>query len=361
MCGGTCGYTGRNAPLPGAPTRHRKQSMNAAATIRAFRIHDDEQGYRAGLEDLPEDALSPGEVLVQVAWSSVNYKDALAGTGKGRILRRFPLNGGIDAAGHVVASTDPAFREGDAVLCTGCGLSETRDGGYAERVRLPAEWAIPLPAGLALREAMAIGTAGFTAALALHRMQQNEQRPEMGPIVVTGASGGVGSLAIDIFTRAGYEVHAITGSVDKFDYLTGLGATQCISREGLYWGQRPLESARWAGAVDSVGSEMLAGLTRVIRPYGNIASCGLVAGHDLATTVMPFIIRGVSLLGIASAGTARATRDRLWQHLADDWKPQHLERIATREVSLEELPQIFAELIAGTAPPRTLVRVGSGA
>ncbi|MGB8633788.1 MAG: YhdH/YhfP family quinone oxidoreductase [Rhodanobacteraceae bacterium] len=329
--------------------------------FRAFRIHNDDEGYRAGLEEMPVSGLSEGEVLVKCQYSSINFKDALAGTGEGKILRRFPLNGGIDAAGYVAQSSDPGFKEGDPVLCTGCGLSETRDGGFAEMIRLPSKWAIPLPDGLSVRESMAIGTAGFTAALSLYRMLQNDQKPDMGPIVVTGASGGVGSLAVDIFTRAGFEVHAITGSVDKFDFLTGLGATQCISRHGLHWGQRPLETARWAGAVDSVGSEMLAGLTRVIKPYGNIASCGLVAGHDLATTVMPFIIRGISLLGIASAGTARPIRDAIWQHLADDWKPQHLERIASHEVGLEELPETFAKLLAGNAPPRTVVRISGPA
>ncbi len=331
--------------------------MNDKPAFRAFRIHDDDDGHRAGIEEMAVADLSPGEILLRPAWSSVNFKDALAGTGKGKILRRFPLNGGIDVAGHVLASEDAAFKEGDAVLCTGSGLSETRDGGYAERIRLPSAWAIKLPQGLELRDAMAIGTAGFTAAFALYRMQQNDQCPDMGPIVVTGASGGVGSLAIDIFSRAGYEVHAITGSVDKFDYLTELGASQCISRHELYWGQRPLESARWAGAVDNVGSEMLAGLTRVIKPYGNIASCGLVAGTDLATTVMPFIIRGVSLLGIASAGTARAIREAIWQHLADDWRPRHLARIADHEVPLDGLPAVFEAMLAGTAPSRTVVRI----
>lgn len=331
--------------------------MSTSDHIHAFRIHNDEHGYRAGFEDMPAEQLSDGEILLQCRYSSINYKDALAGTGKGQILRKFPLNGGIDVAGYVLESSDPAFREGDPVLCTGCGLSETRDGGFAEQVRLPARWAIPLPDGLSLRESMALGTAGFTAALSLYRMQQNGQQPDMGPIVVTGASGGVGSLAIDIFTTAGFDVHAITGSVDQFDYLTELGASQCISRHKLHWGQRPLETARWAGAVDNVGSDMLAGLTRVIQPYGNIASCGLVAGHDLATTVMPFIIRGVSLLGIASAGTARTVREAIWQHLADDWKPRHLDRIASNEVALPDIPHVFEQMMQGKAPSRTVVKV----
>lgn len=332
--------------------------MSLPDAFRAFRIHSSgRDDYRAGIETMKPDALSPGEVLIKTAFSSVNYKDALAGTGKGRILRRFPLNGGIDVAGHVVASSDPAFKEGDAVLCTGSGLSETRDGGYAEYARLDAQWTIPLPVGLSLEESMVLGTAGFTAALALYRMEQNGQLPGMGPVVVTGASGGVGMLALDILSRAGYEAHAITGKFEHLDFLTGIGARQVISRRDLYWGQNPLEKASWAGAIDSVGDEMLAGLTRVIQPYGNIASCGLAGGPALATTVMPFIIRGVSLLGIASAGTARPIRDAVWQKLAGDWKPAHLDRIRTREVDLDGLAGVFKGMLAGDSFGRTLVRV----
>lgn len=330
--------------------------MPIPTSFRAFRIHNEGNVHRAGLEDIGIDALSAGEVVVKAAYSSVNYKDALAGTGKGKILRQFPMVGGIDVAGHVIASTDPAFREGDAVLCTGSGLSETRDGGYSDYVRLPAQWTIALPQGLSLRESMILGTAGFTAALALLRMQENGQQPDMGPIVVTGATGGVGMLAIDILTRAGYEAHAITGKFDQLDFLTQLGARQVISRHDLHWGQRPLENAIWAGAIDNVGDEMLNGLTRVIAPYGNIASCGLAGGIALATTVMPFIIRGVSLLGIASSGTARPHRDAVWAHLADAWKPVHLDAICTREIGLPELPDVFERMLQGGSFGRTLVR-----
>lgn len=333
-------------PLPEAP-------------FRAFRIHSRETPYRSGLEHLTLDQLSPGEVVVQVAWSSINYKDALAGTGQGRILREPTLVGGIDLAGHVVASDDPRWREGDAVLVTGCGLSETRDGGYAEYARVAGDDIVPLPSGLSLREAMVLGTAGFTAGLALKRLVDNGQSPDMGPIVVTGATGGVGTLAIDILTRAGFEVHAITGKPAEFEFLRSLGATQCISRHGLHWGQRPLESATWAGAIDNVGGDMLAGLTRVIQPYGSIAVCGLTGGPELATTVMPFIIRGVSLLGIASAGTPYAIRRAVWERLAADWKPRHLDRIATGEVGLDGLATVFATMIDGNARGRTVVRIGA--
>jgi acrylyl-CoA reductase (NADPH) len=332
--------------------------MSPEQTFSAFRIHNDASGYRAGIETMSTDALSPGEVLVKVAYSSVNYKDALAGTGKGKILRQFPLNGGIDVAGYVAASTDPAFKEGDQVLCTGCGLSETRDGGYADYARLESKWTIPLPAGLTLRESMALGTAGFTAALSLFQMVRNGQTPEMGPIVVTGATGGVGSIAIDVLTRAGFEAHAITGKVEQFDWLIDLGAKQCIARTGLHWGQRPLETARWAGAIDNVGGDMLAGLTRVIHPYGSIASCGLAASADLATTVMPFIIRGLSLLGVASAGTARSVREQVWEHLAGDWKPAHLAKIAAREVALADVSTVFEAMLDGQSLGRTVVKTG---
>jgi acrylyl-CoA reductase (NADPH) len=332
--------------------------MSVPSSFRAFRIHaDDGKNHRAGIEQIGLDALAPGEVVVKTAWSSVNYKDALAGTGRGKILRRFPLVGGIDVAGYVAQSTDPAFKEGDAVLCTGSGLSETRDGGYSEFVRLESKWTIPLPAGLTLRESMILGTAGFTAGLALLRMEQNGQTPDMGPVVVTGATGGVGMLALDILTRAGYEAHAITGKIDQLDMLTGIGAKQVVSRKDLHWGQRPLEEAKWAGVIDSVGGEMLDGLTRVVQPYGNIASCGLAGGHELHSTVMPFIIRGVSLLGIASSGTARGLREQVWEKLSGDWRPAHLDRICTREVDLDGLAQVFETMLAGQSFGRTVVKL----
>ncbi|MGC1550179.1 MAG: oxidoreductase [Rhodanobacter sp.] len=326
-------------------------------SFRSFRIHQDNAGYRAGIETMTADALTPGEVLIKTAYSSVNFKDALAGTGKGKILRQFPLNGGIDVAGHVVASTDPAFKEGDAVLCTGSGLSETRDGGYSEYARLDARWTIPLPQSLSLRESMILGTAGFTAALALLQMQDNRQTPALGPIAVSGATGGVGMLAIDIFTRAGYDVHAISGKADHFDFLRSLGATDCIDRHQLAFSGKPMDSARFGGALDNVAGTMLTGLLPLIAPYGNVAICGNAGGFAFDSTVMPFIIRGVSLLGVASAGTTRDIRERIWQHLASDWKPQHIERIATREITLDDLPDVFARMLAGESFGRTVVRV----
>ena len=328
--------------------------MTIPATFKAFRIHDDAAGYHSGIERVSLDDLAPGEIVVKAVHSSTNFKDALAGTGKGRILRRFPLVGGIDVAGHVVSSTDAKFREGDAVLVTGCGLSETRDGGYSEYVRIESQWAIALPQGLSLRESMILGTAGFTAALALLRMDENRQAPELGPLAVTGATGGVGSLAVDIFSRAGYTVHAISGKPENADYLKAIGASEVLGRDALA-SNRPLESTRFGGGLDNVGGGMLASLLAQTAPYGNVASAGLAATHELPATVMPFIIRGVSLLGVASAGTARDIRDEVWRRLASDWKPRHLDRICTREATLEQLPDVFATMLAGGSVGRTLV------
>jgi putative YhdH/YhfP family quinone oxidoreductase len=330
--------------------------MNVPARFRSFRIHDDDAGYRSGIERIALDDLNAGEVVIKTAYSSVNFKDALAGTGKGKILRRFPLVGGIDVAGHVVASSDPAFKEGDAVLVTGSGLSETRDGGYAEYARLESKWAVGLPDGLSLRESMILGTAGFTAALALLRMGENRQTPDLGPLAVTGATGGVGSLAVAIFRKAGYDVHAISGKPEHADYLKSLGASEVLGREALS-STRPMDTARFGGGLDNVGGTMLAALLAQTAPYGNVATAGLAASHELHATVMPFIIRGVSLLGVASAGTARNIRDEVWRRLAGDWKPSTLDAICTRETGLEGLPEAFATMLAGGALGRTLVRL----
>lgn len=328
--------------------------MSIPATFPAFRIHNDEGGYRAGIEPVALDQLSPGEVVIRATHSSVNYKDALAGTGKGKILRRFPLVGGIDVAGHVAASTDPRFREGDAVLVTGRGLGETRDGGYAQYVRVDADMAVALPDGLDLRDSMILGTAGFTAALALVRMVRNGQVPEMGPLAVTGASGGVGSLAVDIYSAAGFEVHAVSGKAGQAGYLRELGASQVLGRDALQT-TRPLDKARFGGGIDNVGGPMLASLLAQTCPYGNIGSAGLAADHRLDATVMPLILRGVSLLGVASTEPPTELRDEVWQRLSGDWKPRHLDRICTREATLEGLRDVFDTMLAGGSLGRTLV------
>jgi acrylyl-CoA reductase (NADPH) len=328
--------------------------MSVPSSFRAFRIHDDANGYRSGIETVSLEDLKPGAVVIKTAYSSVNFKDALAGTGQGKILRRFPLIGGIDVAGHVLQSTDPGFKEGDAVLVTGSGLSETRDGGYSEIARLDSRWVIPLPAGLSLREAMILGTAGFTAGLALLRMVENRQIPDLGPLAVTGATGGVGSLAVAIFSKAGFKVHAISGKPEHAGYLKSLGAEDVLSRDALAT-TRPMETARFGGGLDNVGGPMLTSLLAQTAPYGNVASAGLAASASLNATVMPFIIRGVSLLGIASAGTARDIRDQVWRRLATDWKPDTLNAICTREVRMEALSEVFTTMLAGGSQGRTVV------
>lgn len=330
--------------------------MTLPATFNAFRIHQDDNGHRSGLEAIGLDQLNPGEVVIRAQWSSVNYKDALAGTGKGRILRRFPLVGGIDVAGIVVASTDPVWREGDAVLATGCGLSETRDGGYSQYVRLESSAVIGLPAGLSAREAMIIGTAGFTAALALLRMCDNRQTPAHGPLAVTGATGGVGALAVDIFSQAGFEVHAISGKADQAGFLRDLGAAEVLPREVLAT-TRPMESARFGGGLDNAGGPMLASLLAQTVPYGSVVSAGLAASPALDMTVMPFIIRGVSLLGVSSSSAPRDLREQVWHRLGNEWKPRHLAAICTREVTLDGLPEVFDTMLAGHSLGRTVVRI----
>lgn len=324
-------------------------------TFKAFRIHNDAEGYRSGIESIGIDDITEGDVTIRAEWSGINYKDALAATGKGQILKKFPLVGGIDVAGEVISSSCDRFSPGDKVLVNGCNQSETRDGGYSQYLRLDSNSVIPLPAGLTTREAMGIGTAGFTAAISLYRMEALGQTPQAGPIVVTGATGGVGSFAIDILTRAGYEVHAITGKLEQFDYLEELGARQCISRHDLHWGQKPLESVRWAGCIDSVGGDMLAGISRVIDLWGNIAVCGMAGGIGLHATNLPLILRGVSLIGISSNNTPYDIRKTLWDRLANEWRPQHLDAIVRTEVDLDTLGDAFDTLIAGNALGRIVV------
>ncbi|MDZ4729025.1 MAG: oxidoreductase [Xanthomonadales bacterium] len=325
--------------------------------FKAFRIHDDEQGYRAMVETISVADQNAGDVVIKAAWSGINFKDALAATGKGKILRTFPMSGGIDVAGTVVESSSDRFKPGDPILVTGSGLSETRDGGFAEYLRLDSNWIIPLPTGLSAREAMTIGTAGFTAALSLHRMELAGQSPDQGPVLVTGATGGVGSIAIDILASAGYEVHAVSGKPEQYDYLKGLGASECISREEVMGSGKPLDSARWAGCIDSVGGDMLASICTQVKPWGNIAACGLAGGIKLNTTVMPFIIRGVSLIGIDSPTCPYAIREIIWNKLAGDWKPRHLDAIATKEVGLDGIAGVLDGMLAGGSVGRTLVKL----
>jgi acrylyl-CoA reductase (NADPH) len=326
-------------------------------TFKAFRIHNDGEGYRSGIENISIDDVSDGDVTIRCEWSGINYKDALAATGKGQILKSFPLIGGIDVAGEVITSESERFSPGDKVLVTGCNQSETRDGGYSQYLKLDSNNVVPLPAGLSTREAMGIGTAGFTAAISLHRMEALGQTPQAGPIVITGATGGVGSFAIDILTRAGYEVHAITGKLEQFDYLEELGARQCISRHDLHWGQKPLEKVRWAGCIDNVGGDTLAGISRVIDLWGNIAVCGMAGGIGLHATNLPMILRGVSLIGISSNNAPYDIRKTLWDRLANEWRPKHLDSIVRTEVNLDTLADAFDTLMSGNSLGRIVVNL----
>jgi len=323
----------------------------------AFRIHSEGGKIAARFEELGLNELSPGEVVIRVTHSGINYKDALAATGAGKILRRYPLVGGIDLAGTVESSADPRYQPGTAVLVTGCGLSETHDGGYAQFARVPGDWVIPMPPGLDAFTAMALGTAGFTAALAIHRMEQNGQEPAGGPIAVTGASGGVGSIAIDMLSARGYRVVAVSGKAEAVPYLRELGASEVLLRKDLDIGSRPLENARFGGAIDNLGGDTLTWLTRTVDFWGNIASIGLASSASLNTTVMPFILRGVALLGINSSATRREWRLTVWQRIASDLRPRHLERIVTRTIAFEQLPAAFPDYIAGHTTGRTVVRI----
>ena len=323
--------------------------------FRAYRIDRQANTVSGKLVELELNDLCAGDVVIRAQYSSVNYKDALAATGKGKILRRFPLVGGVDVAGHVIESVDDRFKEDDAVLVTGCGLGESHDGGFSEIVRVPADWIVPLPAGLGLFEAMALGTAGFTAALAIDRLEQNGLQPGQGPVLVTGASGGVGSIAIDLLSGRGYDVAALSRKPETTAYLQSLGAAEVLDTKAISTGDKPLETARWAAAIDSVGGDILGWLTRTVQPWGSIASIGLAGGTELHTTVMPFILRGVSILGITSANCPMQWRRKVWNRLATDLKPRHLDKVVAGTVTLDELPGVFEKVLSGQHRGRYVV------
>jgi NADPH2:quinone reductase len=325
--------------------------------FRAFRIHEIDGRIEVRFDLLTLDHLGPGDVVVRVEYSGINYKDALAATGAGRILRKYPLVGGIDLAGVVVGSSDPRYTAGQHVLVTGCGLSETHDGGYAEYARLHGDWVIPLPPGMTTMDVMKLGTAGFTAALAIHRMEHNGQASAAGPIVVTGATGGVGSLAINMLAGRGYEVVAVSGKPEADDYLRELGAARILRRQDIDLGSRPMERIQWAGAIDNVGGELLTWLTRTVDQWGNIASIGLAGSAELHTTVLPFILRGVNLLGINSVLTPRETRLAVWKRIAGDLRPSKLDRICTKVVDFDALPAQFDDYLKGRVTGRTVVKI----
>jgi acrylyl-CoA reductase (NADPH) len=324
----------------------------------AYRIYQEQDASRGRFAELGLDDLDAGEVVIRVVCSSVNYKDALAATGAGKIIRRFPCVGGVDAAGVVESSQDSRFGPGDSVIVTGYGMGVDHDGGFAEYARVPAGWVVPLPDGLTLFEAMALGTAGFTAALAIHRLEQNELTPDKGRVVVTGATGGVGSLAIQMLAQLGYQVTAVTGKDSEHDYLKMLGASEILPRSAIDLASpRPLESGLWAGALDAVGGAMLGWLARTMQQNGVIASFGNAGGAELYTTVYPFILRGVRLIGIDSAATAMPLRRQIWQRLAGELRPARLDFV-THTIAFRQLPQACEAMLHGMARGRVVVKIG---
>jgi acrylyl-CoA reductase (NADPH) len=323
--------------------------------FRVLRIRDKAGTSSAAIEMSRLEELDPGELVLRVAYSCVNYKDALAATGAGKVVRRFPCIGGIDLAGTVLESADPRFRRGDAVIATSFDLGVSHDGGYTEVARVPAAWAVPMPKGMTLFESMALGTAGYTAGLAVERMEHNGLSPERGPVVVTGATGGVGSIAIDILAGLGYEVVALTGKQAEEDYLKDLGAARVMFRQELDLANiRPLGKATWAGAVDNLGGDVLAWVASTMQQGGTIACIGLAASPALTTTVAPFIFRGASLLGIDSGYTVNPVRTRVWERLAGEFKPRHLAGM-TRTIGLSELPGVFQDFLDARVRGRIVV------
>ncbi|MCX7897220.1 MAG: oxidoreductase [Rhodocyclaceae bacterium] len=326
--------------------------------FQAYLIREEAGKVLADFAEMEEAQLDAGEVKIRVIWSDINYKDALAATGAGKIIRRFPCIAGIDLAGIVVESASPKFRPGDAVLATGYDIGVAHHGGYAELARLPAAWVLPIPEGLDLRSAMALGTAGFTAGLALARMEYEGLTPDKGPVLVTGATGGVGSVAIEILAKSGYEVHALTGKADAADYLKGLGAANVLLRSELDLSRiRPLEKSRWAGAVDNLGGEVLSWIASTMKIDGVIASVGLAASMEFRTTVAPFILRGVALLGIDSVNCPMPRRETVWKKLASTWKPESVIASA-REIAFSELPTVFEDFLRARVTGRYVVRIG---
>jgi len=332
-------------------------------SFKAYLINQEEGKVVSRFVDMDESQLDPGEVSIAVTHSSINYKDALAATGAGRIIRRFPCIGGVDLAGRVTASSDPRFKSGDEILATSYDIGVAHHGGYAERARLPADWVVKLPAGLSLHDAMALGTAGFTAGLAVVRMEHDGLTPDKGPVVVSGATGGVGSIAIEILAKRGYHVVALTGKEAETDYLKGLGAKEVLLRQSLDLAKiKPLGKETWAGAVDNLGGDVLAWMASTMQVGGTLASIGLAASFSLNTTVMPFILRGVSLLGIDSVNCPMAQRADVWRHLATDMRPVHLASGPAgmiRDIAFADLSAAFDDYIQGRVKGRVVVNIAA--
>ncbi|MFT5451804.1 MAG: acrylyl-CoA reductase (NADPH) [Enterobacterales bacterium] len=324
-------------------------------TFLACRVNQEDRKVSFNLEQQEEYSLAENEVVIRIEYSGINFKDALGVTGKGKIYKQFPINAGIDCAGVIESSNDPRFTAGDKVLVNGCGLGENQDGGFAQKVKVPADWVIKMPKGLDSRSAMAMGTAGFTAALAIDLMEQKGQSPDQGPIVVTGASGGVGSFATSMLAGLGYEVIAITGREVHRDYLLSMGASKVLSPEELELGTRPLEDARFAGVIDNVGGDLLSGLIRHIDLWGNVACIGMAADHRYQATVFPLILRGVSLLGVSSANCPMPRRTRVWQRIGEQLVPKNIDSIIHKEVALADITPCFDEILQRRHRGRILV------
>ena len=326
------------------------------ATFKAIRIDKADKGTTAALTQFDEADLMEGDVTVRVEWSTVNYKDGLAVTGKAPVVRRFPMIAGIDFAGTVEQSTDPQWKAGDKVICNGWGQGETHLGAYAEKARVKGDWLVRLPAGMSARDAMAIGTAGYTAMLAVLALERHGLTPASGPVVVTGAAGGVGSVAIAVLSKLGYHVIASTGRMSEADYLKNLGAAEMIDRNELTAPAKPLARERWAGGVDSVGTTTLANLLSMTTYGGAIAACGLAGGMDLPTSVAPFILRGVCLLGIESVMCPIELRKTAWNRLVSDLDPGKLAEI-THEIGLDQVIDTGAKILAGQVRGRIVVKI----
>lgn len=326
-------------------------------SFKALVVNKDDN-FTVKVSDLTLADLPDGDVLVKVVYSSINYKDSLATIPNGNIVKNYPFVPGIDLAGVVVSSSNPRFKEGDEVIATSYEIGVSHFGGYSEYARIPAEWIVPLPKGLTLKEAMIIGTAGFTAALSVLRLEENNVSPEKGKVLVTGATGGVGSFAVSILSTLGYQVEASTGKESEQEYLIKLGAASIVSRDEVFNGEiRALGKQKWAAAVDSVGGEPLASLLSQIQYGGSVAASGLTAGTKLPTTVFPFILRGVNLLGIDSVYCPMDTRLKVWERLATDFKPADLNEFIQQEVTLQQLPEVLPILLKGQARGRMIVKL----
>lgn len=325
-------------------------------TFKAVRIDKAEKGTTAALTQFDEAELMDGDVTIRVEWSTLNYKDGLALTGKAPVVRRFPMIAGIDFAGTVEQSSHPAWKAGDKVVCNGWGMGETHLGSYAEKARVKGDWLVRLPDGMSARDAMAIGTAGYTAMLSVLALEKHGLRPADGPVVVTGAAGGVGSVAIAVLSKLGYQVIASTGRASEADYLRGLGASEIIDRNELSGPAKPLAKERWAGGVDSVGSTTLANLLSMTKYRGAIAACGLAAGMDLPSSVAPFILRGVCLLGIDSVMCPLELRKQAWTCLASDLDRAKLAEI-THEINLDEVIAAGPRILGGQVRGRIVVKI----